>query len=143
MFTQDILEKAEDFFGNSQKEIVEKVRYTNIIKIRQFIAALANLMGEPDEQIGLVLNVDRTTVINSRRRWQFQCGADPAYAAEFDTFKYFVSPYAKKSSTVKMICFPRQDMYVNMSTHDLIVWEDLAAKHYEMIKKQVLKRLQR
>jgi len=141
MNTQEILQKASIFFGNSQEEIVEKVRYGHIIQIRQFICKLARVMNQDDTEIGIILNTDRTTVINAIRRADYLYENNKDFHDSYDEFRNFVCP----NSGVHLLktIFPGQTELVKMTVSELSLVRQRLLFYDDELKHLIRKTIQR
>ena len=134
---KQMLNAASEFFGNSPAEIIEKVRYSHIIRIRQFIMALAESLLIPDEEIAVILNMERTNVVGGRKRFHYQYENNRDYRDSYDEFKEFVVPSKIERKT--FICFPGLTEYEEMSVTEL-TQHKLKAEHLEEYLKRLIRK---
>ena len=86
-----ILKCTIDYFNTSIGELTEKVRYNNIIKLRQFVVGECDFHEIETTNIALKLDCDRTTVLNTRRRFEHNYKYKEGYKEEFDKFHNYVN----------------------------------------------------
>lgn len=91
MSAENVLTKAGIFYGLTRHQIVAKVRYANIIEIRQMIVGICVEQTDIDDDLlAVTLDCDRTTIISTRRRFQYKYEHNAEFKVEFDEFKKFV-----------------------------------------------------
>ena len=81
--------RACKYFGNSGDEITNKVRYNSIIEVRQLIVGEARRHNISDITMAVILNCDRTTIINTGRRYEYRYENNKGFRQMSDDFAKF------------------------------------------------------
>ena len=92
MTTHEILKAASEYSGITKEEITSRNRHSNIIEIRQFISKLSTTFGATNEDIGVVLNVDHSTISEALRRFHYRYDHNKDYHDSYEEFKQLACP---------------------------------------------------
>ncbi len=143
MLINEVIEKASEYFGIKEEEIVYNgTKKKEIVTIRQFISALCSELKFSDDNVGVALNLDRTTILNARRRFDFQYNQYQFYKDDYDEFKDFTIPSELKLNKKIILAFPAWDEYEKMTTHDLALVKQKINILEDHIKRIIRKRIQ-
>lgn len=87
---EQVLILTANYYGCNSFEIIDKVRYKNVVRIRQMIAGICKEIEIPDENIALILDCERSTVTKGRDRFEYKLKNNEEYRKEYLDLKEFV-----------------------------------------------------